>query len=122
MGLRLEFVIHNVPMSLNEALRSHWSKNSKESKAIHAEMAYFLKRHIPKTPIKKAKVTLWRYSSGRLDRDNKFFTCKYILDNLVKLKVLENDTEESVVHIEVNQMKIKKGEPKRIVCLLEEVE
>lgn len=76
---------------------------------------------MPEAPIKRSKITIWRHSSGKLDRDNKFFTSKHILDSLVKLKVLENDTEENIVSLDVNQVKAKRGEPRKLVVKIEEL-
>lgn len=121
MGYSKEFSVHTIPKTLNEALRAHWSVNSKEKFAMGLEMAIQLKPDRPDTPIKRAKISIWRHSSGSLDRDNKFFTAKYILDNLVQLKILENDTEKNIVCLDVIQVKTKRGEPRLLRVKIEEV-
>lgn len=113
--------LNNIPKTLNEALRSHWTVYSRESKKIESELWALLRNYMPEAPIKKSKITIWRHSSGKLDRDNKFFTSKHILDSLVKLNVLENDTEENIVSLDVNQVKIKRGEQRKLVVRIEEV-
>lgn len=113
-----EFQISFIPMTLNVALRSHWSIYSRESKKINAEIARQIK--IPSKPFKKIAITIERHSSGSLDRDNKFFTAKHILDNLVRLGVVENDTEENIDFLNVHQVKVKRGEPRILKCIVTE--
>lgn len=120
MPYSISLTINHIPKTLNEALRSHWTTYKKDSEKIGKEISLQLIGKMPERPIKKTHIWIRRYSSGTLDRDNKFFTAKHILDNLVKLGVVENDTEENIVELQVSQEKIKRGEPRKIVVLIEQ--
>jgi hypothetical protein len=112
--------ISHIPLTLNQAIRSHWSTYDRDSKTIFCELLKSLGANRPQTPVKKSHIKIYRYSSGSLDRDNKFFTAKHILDNLVKLQVLENDTEENIASLDVIQVKTKRNEPRKIVIEIKE--
>lgn len=123
MPYSITFEIPFLPKSLNQALRSHWSSYAKESNLVGQLIQSRLEiKDLLDMKIKKVAVKIERHSSGSLDRDNKFFTAKHVLDNLVKLGVIENDTEENIVELEVNQIKIKRGEQKKLVVSMREVE
>lgn len=111
-----------LPKTLNEALRSHWTSYVRDSQRVGDALAYSLVGKKPEAPLKTVAVSIERHSSGILDRDNKFFTAKHVLDNLVKLGVLENDTEEIVRELSINQVKIKRELPKKLIVTIKELD
>lgn len=117
----VSFEIKSFPKTLNEALRSHWTSYVRDSQRIGQEIHLQLRNKMPEKPLEKVAVTIERYSSGTLDRDNKFFTSKHILDNLVKLGVLANDTEANIKELTVNQVKISPKDQKKLMIRVEEV-
>lgn len=117
----LSFEFHTMPLTLNQVMSKHWRYRYSNFQKIFLEIKHQTAGQIPKTPIKKAELKVTRYSSGSLDRDNSYFTCKPILDSLVELKILEDDTWENVNQPDIVQVKIKRGEPRKIVVELREV-
>ncbi|MGE3608024.1 MAG: hypothetical protein AB7I27_00450 [Bacteriovoracaceae bacterium] len=122
MGYSVKFTFFTIPLTLNEVISKHWRSRHNNFKKIHREIVIALINKKPAKPILKAKITVTRYSWGSLDRDNAYFTCKPILDTLVKEKVLIDDKWENVDQPQIIQVKIKKTETRKIEVLLEEIE
>lgn len=59
-------------------------------------------------PAGRVAVRITRYCAGRLDPDNMSGGCKPLLDALVQLEILEDDTEECV-EVEYRQKKGPRG-------------
>lgn len=92
----LHFQITGLPQRTNEA-----SKNSfmllhlqrKRWKMTTVNLIYLLK---PPRPLKKAKLTLTRFSSKRPDYDGLVSSFKPIVDGLVEAKILEDDNHDVI--------------------------
>lgn len=84
MKYRIEFEIEYLPKTPNTLLGRHW-----RGKANHAlvwkrlvEQQVILKGGFPPAPIKKAKVTMTRFSSTQPDEDGLYGSFKPVLDAL----------------------------------------
>lgn len=111
-----------MPLTLNQVMSKHWRSRHANFEAIKKEIKYgILQFKRPSGPIRKAEVIIHRHSPGTLDRDNAYFTAKPILDALVREGVLEDDGFDMVKRINVEQVKIKRGEQKRVIVSLREI-
>lgn len=118
---RLEFEIALLPLTLNQLMGEHWRTRHKNFEQVHTLVHHACSRSIPKKPIEKARVSLWRHSSGELDRDNLYFTFKPIIDGLVRSGVIMDDGFNQVRELYPHQVKIKRGAPRKVVVLVEEL-
>ena len=109
-----------MPHSPNRLLGAHWKVRAghaaKWKRAVW-RACWALK---PPVPLKRAKLTFTRHSSGVIDHDNLASSFKCICDALVKWGVLEDDAPENVGRPEYVHVKAppKQG---RIEILVEEI-
>jgi hypothetical protein len=123
MGYSTVFEVLTMPLTLNEVMAKHWRFRHKNFEAIKEEIAHnliVLKR--PLKPLEKASIEIERHSSGTLDRDNAYFTAKPVLDALVREGILLDDGFEMIKRITIDQIKIKRGEQKRLIITVREIE
>ncbi len=96
--------------SPNEWVRAHWSKYSKIKKGWMSRLHSACIRHcglgIFGKPIAHASLTIERMGCRELDQDNLVGGMKPIIDNLVKLGFLENDTPDVIQHMNVFQTSV----------------
>lgn len=117
----LKFEISLMPLTLNQIMGKHWRSRHTNFKTIHKIIQAITHNKKPLKPVQKAKVTIWRYSSGTLDRDNMFFTFKPIVDGLVEAGVIQDDGFDQVKELYPYQIKIKRTEKPRVEVLVEEI-
>lgn len=117
----LTFTINVLPITLNEALSKSWRKRHTSFELIHNLVHLKSRDKKPLEPIKKAHISLTRYSSGTLDRDNMFFTFKPVIDGLVMAGVIIDDGFDQVKELTPIQIKSKRKEA-RIEVLVQELE
>ncbi len=67
-------------MTANQLLRSHWRKRRKQQNDI----AWMVRAEAipPAVPFDKARVTIYRYTTGKMDEDGQGMIAKGILDVL----------------------------------------
>lgn len=118
---RLSFTLHEVPLTLNEMMGKHWRSRHNSFSLIHKLIYLQTLKYKPETPIERARVAITRYSSGTLDRDNAYFTAKPVLDGLVECGIIKDDGFNQVKFLEVNQVKIKRNEKRKLEVSLEEI-
>jgi hypothetical protein len=75
----IRFTIPYASPSLNATLRMHWSEKARTRKALALEI-WAQVREMPTYP--RAHVTITRYGSRELDRDNFVGGCKSLIDVL----------------------------------------
>jgi hypothetical protein len=117
----LSFTLSVLPLTLNEMMGKHWRTRHSNFDLIHNLIAVVTRRKKPAEPIKKARITVTRYSSGTLDRDNMYFTFKPIIDGLVMAGIIIDDGFDQVKELNPIQVKIKRNEPKKVDVLVEEL-
>ena len=97
--------------SPNEWVRAHWSTYAKIKKTwmsrIHSASIRHCGTGIFGKPIANASLTIERMGCRELDQDNLVGGMKPIIDNLVKLGFLENDTPDVIQHMDVFQTLVR---------------
>lgn len=92
MNYRLTIEIPGLPKTVNALGRAHWSVKVKHNNLWFGLVQWgVIRAGKPKEPLKKALVTLTRYSSSEPDFDGLTSSFKCILDSLIKCGVLEDD-------------------------------
>lgn len=89
--------IHWPTPSLNELLRWHWTKRRTRAAHIARALSLGSARQGGPTGPGKRRVTITRHSSRLLDVDNLVGGCKPVIDAMVKLGWLVDDSPEHVV-------------------------
>ena len=117
---RLELVIAGLPCPTNRQASMHWREKGKHANEWKRMVALTVGARRPKAPLKRAKLTLTRYSSAAPDYDGLVSSFKHAIDGLVACGVLEDD---SLAHIGVPQFSWQKASPEkgRITIAVEEI-
>jgi hypothetical protein len=120
----IEFVLPFCLESLNVRDRkSHWQR-SRDKRNLSWEVMAALggPRWFPRPPLRHVKVTIIRCSSGRLDKDNLWASCKGLLDCLCAtsprhpdgLGIIEDD-RDGLLDLEVRQSTAPPGAGSTVV-------
>lgn len=90
----IKIIIYNIPPSNNQYLGNSNSFRiyNKDKKKWFVYMLNAAKDKIPKKPIELANVTITYYFKDKVRRDPDNYSGKFILDPLVALKVLKDDS------------------------------
>lgn len=96
MTYKLELEIPGLPETTNEVLSMRLKRRLNRKMFWKQQIAYSVYGKKPKEPLKKAKLTLTRFSSVRPDPDGLTSTFKHLIDGLVIAKILENDKYENI--------------------------
>ena len=118
MGYQLTFEVSTMPLTLNQVMGKHWRSRYHNFEKIKDEIGASIKNSLPDSPITNASVYIWRYSSGKLDRDNAYFTAKPILDALVREGVIIDDGPSILKRLNIHQVKIKRTEQKHLKVMV----
>lgn len=110
MSYKLEFTLDGLPQTPNSLLGAHWRVRSGHAKRW--ERAVWAKCwHLrPSEPLNKAKLRLTRFSSASPDYDGLVGSFKPVIDGLVRVGILSDDTMEV---IGVPEYKVEKIGPKK---------
>lgn len=92
----ITFEINELPPTTNSQTGMHWSKKGREKKRWHFMVWQMVGSNKPKQPLKRAKLTLERFSSVRCDFDNLVISFKNVIDGLTECGVLEDDKYENI--------------------------
>ncbi len=96
MKYSLEFEIVGLPKSPNNLLGRHWRAKAGHAQQWMGKVLIAVNRNKPVEPLKKATLTLTRFSSSEPDHDGLCGSFKAVIDALVKVKVLENDKPSNI--------------------------
>lgn len=88
----LEVEIPGLPKRVNEINYKHRMAISREANLWKGLVAYAVRALRPPKPLKRAKLTLVRYSARCPDFDGLVSSFKWVLDGLVLARVIENDS------------------------------
>lgn len=91
----LELNLRFIPRRLNEVLRQHHMKRHSEISEIYRLIHLSTVGKRPNSPLEKCSITIIRHSSRSLDWDNCVSSYKPIIDGLVKIKIIMDDTWET---------------------------
>lgn len=92
MSYTLTFEIAGLPKMPNALLGSHWRTRSTHKKRWLMHVSAAVKHNIPRRSLVLARVTCVRMSSKQPDHDGLVGSFKPILDALVNLNILLDDT------------------------------
>ena len=93
----IKIVIPDVPPSLNEWSKMHWAKVDKLKKQWEHDVYYCAYSQRPKKPIKYAKVKIIYYFKTNRARDLvDNYAPKFIMDGIVKAKILVDDRTDYI--------------------------
>jgi hypothetical protein len=92
----VEFRIPGLPSTTNSQGRAHWALKAKEARQWKALVIFAVGRRIPARPLKRAKLTLTRVSSGTIDADGMVSSFKHVIDGLIAAGVIENDRMSNI--------------------------
>lgn len=120
MTYTLKFTIAELPKPINRLGGKHWAQMKRYRDYWHQLVAAAVCGKKPREPLRRAKLTLVRYSSVAPDFDNLAGSWKPVIDGLQYCGVIEND---SMAHIGVPVMQWEKAPPKqgRIFVAVEEI-
>lgn len=90
----LNITVPGLPKRINQMSGRTWYVRSAESKKWLSSISAYAT--IPPNPIRRAKLTLVRFSSRCPDYDGLVSSFKHVIDALVTLRILEDD---SMIHI-----------------------
>jgi len=101
--------------SNNQVMRMHHRDRTR----AHEHMTWLVRSIAGprKIPIKECVVSVVRRSEKMLDWDNMGGGLKFLLDALVKNKVIEDDNPTCVKHLNLYQEKCKRGDEMTVVII-----
>lgn len=92
MGYRIKIELAGLPRMANSSGRSsHWRALHQEAKKWQQTVVFKVGIFKPAIPLKRARLTLIRFSSMEPDYDGLVRGFKSIIDGFILAKVLEND-------------------------------
>ena len=107
-----------LPMSMNERERAHWRVRLKEKNLIERDLAWLVQsQKVPKAKkIRSVGILLFKGARGKLDDPaNRDSRSKSILDGLVHLGILIDDSEKWLDYRGVSQIVGDHAKTTRIV-------
>lgn len=111
--------------SLNDYVnkcRTHNKAGASMKKAIEDEICWLIAAQGVKKVRKPCKVHIkWEEKDKRRDIDNVISSCKFLLDSLVRMKVLPDDNQEWVKQI-IPTVETSKCKKYKVIIELEEIE
>ena len=111
----IQFTISTPPPSLNVLLRMHYRERTKLKRRIRIELwAQVLDAERIRCSNRQLILTGTRYGKKALDPDNLIGSLKPVIDALVWLEVLVDDTEQYLTIGKIRQEKLRKGEVSRL--------
>lgn len=99
----IEFKINEVPDSPNKLLGAHWSKRKRHADKWKRLVWAKTWQLVPDQPFKKAKLTMIRFSTHKLDDDNLRSSFKAVVDALVAMNILVDDNPDVIGSPDVRQ-------------------
>jgi Holliday junction resolvase RusA-like endonuclease len=91
MRYKTQFFVEMLPHLPNVLNKMHWAQKGRYVKDVHQLVGAALAGKKPREPLKKAVLTLARYSSVRPDNDNLTASFKPVIDALIVCGVIEDD-------------------------------
>jgi len=91
MKYTLKVELLGLPKTINRVGRTHWAIKAAEAKKWRREVSFSVISQRPKEPLKKASLTLTRYSSFCPDFDNLVSSFKGCIDGLKDGQIIKDD-------------------------------
>jgi hypothetical protein len=92
----LDVLVSGLPVTINSSGRQHWAIQARNVRDQKEKVRASIGRFLPRVPLKKAKLTLWRLSASPIDPDNLANSFKSTVDSLVECGVLEDDKMNNI--------------------------
>jgi hypothetical protein len=92
----LDVKIAGLPVTINRSGRLHWAIQARNVRDQKEKVRASIRGFLPRMPLKKAKLTLTRFSASPMDPDNLAISFKSVVDSLVECGVLANDQLENI--------------------------
>jgi len=114
----IAITINNIPPSLNKLNTYHWAKKARIKKDWGHDIYYSVYNKRPVEPYKKAKIRITYYfkTLHRHDADN--YNTKMLMDPLVKVGILEDDSFDVIGQPEL-VAKYDKNNPRTVIEIWE---
>lgn len=108
----------------------HWAARYRDDKRLKSSWAWDIKTGLlpghPDKPLERARVTITRHSTGRLDEDNLKGGVKGLVDvlkpaskrNPLGMGLIEDDNPD-VLALDVRQVRVAKRSEQRVVVVIE---
>lgn len=93
---RLSFIVRPAPDPLNKMLRVHWSKRRRQQQRIMAEIDAQIRDPRKAWPESPIAIRALRKGWNKLDPDSAVAAMKPVIDALVTLEMIPDDTEAHV--------------------------
>lgn len=115
----LEFELMGLPKMSNQLLGGHWTIRASHAKKWKRAVWAACWHLRPPLPLKKAMITLTRFSSQEPDFDGLTSGFKSPIDGLVEAKIIENDTVSIIGQPIYIYMKVPPGSGKIAIAVKE---
>lgn len=108
---------------MNKKLRSHFLKNHRENKSFDMMIYHRCYRNLPPKPLEKAKITIVRHTYSRMmDYDGLVGSMKPVVDALVTVGVLKDDSWSVTGPWHVSQCFRKKKDGPLLEIMVQEID
>lgn len=121
--MRFQFEITYLPKLPNQIRGLHWGERVREFKIIERMIRDYIflnKIELPAVPLKKAVITLTRFSARECDADNAYGAAKIPIDVLKRIGIIVDD-KPSVIGTPVIAWHPAKRNQGKTVILVEEI-
>lgn len=105
----------------NQMFRLAWRGRKTKFDKIKTSIAALTVGKRPEQPLEKFNISIVRHASAYLDWDNLIASFKPALDALKMAGIIADDGWGYIRHVDVDQVKTKKGVKKRLVIEVREV-
>ena len=103
--------------SNNVVMRMHHRERSAEHSRYYYLILAAQKTIARKEPFARCVITVGRYGARPLDWDNMGGGLKFLLDALVKNKIIKDDNPKCVTELNLRQIKCKRKDEKTVVVI-----
>jgi Holliday junction resolvase RusA-like endonuclease len=111
------FIFPEATPSNNKIIRLHWTERRKENNRVHVIMRGIIGPW--SKPMERCELYIIRYGSRSLDADNLAGGFKFLIDSLVKNRVIADDNQKCITKKEFNQEKTPRIDERTIVRIFE---
>lgn len=105
----------------NQMFRLAWRGRKSKFDRIKTSIAALTAGKRPGKPLEKFSISIVRHASSYLDWDNLIASFKPAIDGLKMSGIIKDDGWGYIRHVDVDQVKTKKGMKKRLVIEVREV-
>ena len=108
----IEFELREIPLLLNKLLRLNRHPRNEYNKIWYTRISLATMGKRPRTPLKKVKISVYRFHERMADYDGVVGSFKPVIDGLVHARIIEDDSFKITGPWDVNQFKVTKKRKK----------